>query len=522
MGKGLIHKLKRNTFGVHLTSALFVASVVPILLLIFTALFFLDDSVTKIIRQQSESETKQINTILKNRAYELERIGKSFARSRELYQALDDQDQTQVQKYTDAILTTLAEIDVALVYDSSEALIGSQFREVVDLERVINPVLLKRTLGSSLYGQELNFSYMVNDGENIYFVSVVQIQNNDPEQRRATGGLVLMEKLDQLFLQAVYKNFQYNVGFVSQSGDVSGTWQIKQFIKNNAITVEQLTGNQAITVEGSDTILIPVQKQVWAMMSLAPITTVLGDVTQMLQSVLVMSVIISIVLSFLLRYGITRSITQLVQKLHQMRRVQQIQKLPLKGPSELQEVAQAFNNLIESSNTYKEQADRDGLTNSFNQRYLQLYLNGLDYQKAKVTILFGDIDFFKRINDTYGHARGDQVLCDVVRIFEEHVSGRDAIVSRYGGEEFVAILPHMPRHEARTVANQIRQAVMNLQYSEIKHQITISIGISDSDDHHSVKQIIKYADMAMYRAKQGGRNQVADYDVSAAENFSDN
>ena len=520
LSKNFIHKLKRSTFGARLTGALLLASVLPVLLLIFTGLFFIDETTTKIMREQSENEKNQINMILNNRAYELERIGNSFARSSELYTALDLGNQDQVQVYTETILATLAEIDAAIVYDSSGTIIANQFREFVELERVINPVLLNRTLGSSLYGQELNFSYLANDGDALYFIAIVQIQNNDPDQRQATGGLVLMERLDQLFLQSLSKNFHYNVAFVSQNGDVSGTWQIKQFIKNNQITTTQLTEYKAITVAHTDTILIPVQKQVWAMISLAPITSVLAEITAMIQTVLVISVGVSIVLSFVLRYGITHSIMKLVKRLQKMRQQKQIQKLPLKGPIELQAVAQAFNDVIESSNTYQEQSVRDGLTNSFNQRYLQLYLDGLDYQQAKVTVLFGDIDFFKRINDSYGHAMGDRVICDVVHLFED-ILGDEAIVSRYGGEEFVAILPYTDEASAKEQANRIRQAVMNLSYPEIETVITISIGISSSDDHASVKQVVKYADEAMYQAKQNGRNQCISYELDKKK-FSQN
>lgn len=509
----LWQKLRYNTFGVRLGAALFIASAIPILLVIFVSMIFLSDSVTKTIRQQSEDEKQRITTIFNNRAYELERVGKVFARSSELYEALEAEDYANVDAYAQRAIGTLKEIDGAIVYNADNEAVATALLDGMNPALLVNPVMLERTVGSSVYSQELNYNYLANDGEHMYFVAIVQVQNNNPEEKKATGALVLIERLDQLFLQSIYNNFRYSVAFVDNSGDVAGTWQIKQFIKNNGITSEQLNGNQAIAVDGSDTLLIPVQKQVWAMISLAPITGVVSRISMVMQHVLVASLVMSVVVSFFLRIGITWPITQLVQRLQHMGRMNTIHKLPLKGPNELQAVALAFNDLIDSSNSYKEQSLRDGLTNSFNHRYLQVYLESLEHQNEQVTIFFGDIDYFKRINDTFGHSKGDEVICDVVRVFER-VLGPNAIVSRYGGEEFVAIIPFVSQEKAVLLANQIRQNVMILKYAEIDYEITISIGVSDTDDQLPIRQLVKLADKAMYAAKQQGRNCVVSYQQS--------
>ncbi|MGL6057444.1 MAG: diguanylate cyclase [Culicoidibacterales bacterium] len=515
-GKTNWWKIRLNTFGVRLNIAFFIVSVIPILLIIAVAMNFLNTNVAKMIRKQSEKEKKQIVTIFNNRAYELERLGKSFARSSELYGALENGDFEGVDQYAKRILTTLDEIDGAIVYTPESEPIVQAFRDPVALELIVNPTMLQRTVGSSLYGQEVNMNYLANDGAHIYFVAIVQIQNNDPDQRKATGALVLFEKLDQSFLQSVLKNFRYQIAFINKDGEVEGPSQIKQFIKNNQITEEQFEKQTTITVPGSDRILIPIQKQIWAMISLEAITQIVTEISNVIKQVLLASLVISFIASSFLRFGMTRSITQLVRRLQKMKKNKQVTHLPLRGPMELQDVANEFNNLIESSNIYREQSVRDAMTNSYNKRYLEDYLQKIQEQDLPITLFFGDIDFFKKINDTYGHARGDAVICDVVRIFSD-ILGSKAVVSRYGGEEFVAIVPLLSPQAAKEKAEAIRMGMKQLTYTGFYHEVTISIGVSDTTQAQHVNHVIKQADEAMYYAKQNGRDQSCYYNCQLSK-----
>ena len=130
-----------------------------------------------------------------------------------------------------------------------------------------------------------------------------------------------------------------------------------------------------------------------------------------------------------------------------------------------------------------------------------------------------DIDFFKKINDTYGHIAGDIVLKKVASIIESQLREYDT-ASRYGGEEFCILLPYTTIEEAKFVAERLRKKVENEKidisqaYSEQKEvQVTISIGVSEFNEHTILnpKDLYKKADEALYQAKEQGRNQVVLY-----------
>jgi diguanylate cyclase (GGDEF)-like protein len=119
-----------------------------------------------------------------------------------------------------------------------------------------------------------------------------------------------------------------------------------------------------------------------------------------------------------------------------------------------------------------------------------------------------DLDHFKRINDAYGHSRGDEVLAAVATVLRSSLRESD-FVGRYGGEEFLLLLPDTGRDQAVVVAEKVRAAVAGLGLSEINQPVTASIGIAAiPDDAASADTLIRAADRALYAAKGNGRNRV--------------
>ena len=128
-----------------------------------------------------------------------------------------------------------------------------------------------------------------------------------------------------------------------------------------------------------------------------------------------------------------------------------------------------------------------------------------------------DIDFFKSVNDTYGHAVGDLVLKTVARVIKLQLRDYD-IAGRYGGEEFVIMLPYTRLEEAKIVAERLRKAVENTQIDitkvnpdakDKKINVTISLGVYEYHKEDYEKTLIRNADKALYIAKETGRNKVA-------------
>ncbi|WP_417250717.1 GGDEF domain-containing protein [Celeribacter sp.] len=129
-----------------------------------------------------------------------------------------------------------------------------------------------------------------------------------------------------------------------------------------------------------------------------------------------------------------------------------------------------------------------------------------------VGIILADIDHFKRVNDTAGHEAGDAVLCNVAKVLRANVRGAD-ILARWGGEEFLLLLPGADLHQTVKIAEALRTAVeTSVVWTEGDkvHPITLSLGVSmfASDGAHSLEQAIQMADTALYAAKEHGRNRV--------------
>ncbi|CBL45508.1 Conserved hypothetical protein [gamma proteobacterium HdN1] len=120
-----------------------------------------------------------------------------------------------------------------------------------------------------------------------------------------------------------------------------------------------------------------------------------------------------------------------------------------------------------------------------------------------------DIDFFKRINDTLGHLRGDKVLKLVAREIQDCVRSED-FVARYGGEEFVALLPDTDQDAGRTAMEKVRQhiEVCPFNFHNQRVVVTVSIGVAQFQEGDSIESVFDRADQALYRAKGGGRNRV--------------
>lgn len=163
-----------------------------------------------------------------------------------------------------------------------------------------------------------------------------------------------------------------------------------------------------------------------------------------------------------------------------------------------------------------DEAHTDALTRIYNKGYLLEALEA-EFKRAKAlhtdfSILFFDLDFFKKINDTYGHDAGDYVLKEITSLIRAgHIRPKD-VFARYGGEEFVILLGNTGITLATEIAEKIRAAVEThaFIYEGKRLPVTASIGVSELGSHvESAQTLLKSADKALYASKQGGRNRVS-------------
>ena len=196
---------------------------------------------------------------------------------------------------------------------------------------------------------------------------------------------------------------------------------------------------------------------------------------------------------------------------------------------------QSFFNLAENNETQKivKELGRlealsltDFQTGLYNSRYFKSRLNEelarAERHDTKLSLIFCDIDFFKKINDTYGHQYGDTVLKDIGQILISKIDDfkiiarlrTSDVVARYGGEEFVIILPETEKESAVEVGERIRRGIAEHSFTceNSRVKLTMSFGIAEyPTDAKNYEELIKCADIAMYKAKHLGRNLVEVY-----------
>ncbi|MBI2646823.1 MAG: GGDEF domain-containing protein [Deltaproteobacteria bacterium] len=157
----------------------------------------------------------------------------------------------------------------------------------------------------------------------------------------------------------------------------------------------------------------------------------------------------------------------------------------------------------------------DDLTQIFNKKYITDYLHS-EFVRCRslripLSLIMIDLDFFKQVNDRYGHLTGDYVLRKTCALLKDRVLRSEDVFGRYGGEEFVIILPEATLQKACEIAERLRSTVEKFSFEYDGHTlpVTISLGVGEMDiSTKTPEDLIKKTDAALYKAKQSGRNQV--------------
>ncbi|MBB3119883.1 sensor domain-containing diguanylate cyclase [Pseudoduganella violacea] len=236
-------------------------------------------------------------------------------------------------------------------------------------------------------------------------------------------------------------------------------------------------------------------------------------------------------LGLLLSRSLSSRLSYLTNAVRAMHKGSLLQQVPVRGKDEVAELATAFNAMSEdlarshaelnaSHQTILQQAAqlrelsiRDGLTGLYNRRHFDeqattLFKQAVRHQRP-LSLMIGDIDYFKRINDQFSHAIGDAVLRQVSALLRDHIRQSD-LVARYGGEEFVLALPETAGPQAVALCEKLRRRIEDYPWQEIHPclKVTMSMGVSVDVASGSAEAMLRQADALLYQAKGAGRNQV--------------
>ncbi|MBU3013846.1 GGDEF domain-containing protein [Poseidonibacter lekithochrous] len=183
------------------------------------------------------------------------------------------------------------------------------------------------------------------------------------------------------------------------------------------------------------------------------------------------------------------------------------------GKTKVQELEEKVNSLEQELAKTKDESMKDHLTGLLTRRAYNEEIKKIEssYKRhnTQYAVVFFDLDFFKKVNDTYGHECGDVILSTFAKILEKNTRDHD-IVGRYGGEEFVAIVHFNLNRELLQYLKRIKTIVTanNFKYKEHEIKVTFSAGVAIRANHESYNSALQKADMLLFEAKENGRNQI--------------
>lgn len=260
----------------------------------------------------------------------------------------------------------------------------------------------------------------------------------------------------------------------------------------------------------------PVAQTHWAVVAQQPREIALAPLREMMRKVLLYSMptaIIGLLLILWMAHRLTKPLRQLAQSATQLSANETSEQLHRIDAwyAEAAAISRALLTggqlLQDKFRTLRDQAQNDALTGLPNRRALQLALDTLMISGEMFAVLALDIDHFKRVNDTYGHDAGDDVLKHLADLLR-HSSRQQDLPCRVGGEEFIMLLPGTGVADARRIAERIREAVEQADTPHVG-RLTLSIGVACRQaDTDQAETLLKQADEQLYKAKQNGRNRV--------------
>jgi len=283
---------------------------------------------------------------------------------------------------------------------------------------------------------------------------------------------------------------------------ISGATQV-----TNSLGIEMLAGFSPITTTN------------WGVVAQRPVTATLSSLDDLMKRVVYRTLPLALFTFFiiwLLANYISRPLRQLATTAKEMdspnahTNLTEVNSWYFESKELKQAMLKGLGLLNTQINQLKQDAATDPLTGAFNRRSLQLLLKQLEQKNIPFSVLAIDIDHFKKVNDTFGHAAGDKALIELTQIMRQ-ISRTEDLIARTGGEEFLLILPNTSSISAQTIAERLRKLVAQTQLDPIG-SIQVSIGIATlSANNNSSDEVLNQADEALYQAKRLGRNRCEVY-----------
>lgn len=525
------NKIKKtmNKISVIITTFLFIFIITT---LIFNLVF------NNIIVSKYCSEVQKQSVILKmdqsKKIFEfqlktLDSVVQDYAIWDEVYNKIQEEniDKTWFDINYSKWLPEKLDIDLIIVSNRNKEII-LEYGLNGNTDTILNVDNISRLFNENIYKETIEFSGFKEYNGEIYLLGACPIFRTTTEGT-SQGVVVLGKKITPTFLQALQDQFGNNI-FITYNDKFISTEDIAKELENNSLLIRKNENNSVYEFNNSYIIgsapLIDICGNDIGYINIIYSTDIFSSTQKLIQRNLLLFMIISSIFLFILSFKfkgiIVDPIKQLEKQIKSMEYGNSSVNIRIKGPNEIVSLAKSFNNLIDNICKHKKEnevlrinSNIDPLTNAYNHKYYFESINNMIIEGHKqIAVLFCDIDKFKLTNDTYGHEAGDILLIQIAKIIKNKVKD-NGMVFRYGGEEFVIIIPDINPDEAFIEAEKVRKSIARnqvlQQYSDY-FPITLSIGIASYPNYGlDAETLIKNADIAMYYSKQNGRNQCTLY-----------
>ena len=401
--------------------------------------------------------------------------------------------------------------------------------------QILGKTLVSAAVQESLATKKpvISQAYMSAVGNLIVFISH-PIFSPQGQYLGAVGGSIYLKQestLDRLLGEHFYKDGSY-LFVVDQSKRIiyhPDNQRIGMTISNNSVINQASTGGsgQGTAINSQGVAMLAGYASVpttgWGIVAQRPQEATLAPLDALMRNMLYKTLPLTLVLLLIIWWGarrIAQPLRLLADGAHTMdqpgteQRIQSVKSWYFEAQELKRALLMGIGLLHRNISKLRQDVHTDPLTGLGNRRHLDAALEGLSASGTPFAVVAVDIDHFKKVNDTYGHGTGDEVLKALAERMRE-VFRSDDVPCRIGGEEFVVLLPKASPQGAQQVAERLRQVVASTELPAVG-QITISLGVAHWPEHGlDMAQVFTLADTMLYAAKRAGRNRVMRFEGDA-------
>ncbi|WPD21801.1 MAG: diguanylate cyclase [Candidatus Electrothrix scaldis] len=479
--------------------------------------------------EEAKKDINRITDAISNELNHLDMICRDWAVWDDTYRFVEDGNTEYIESNLPVSTFTTSELNFIYFFDAEQKEVwGKMFdldkEEFIPVPNIISEVFTEGTFAKTFYekrvgqGVDWTISGIVNTkSEMILFVArpVLTSDGQGPQNGILAMGRFLDEEVIESIKEQTHVQFEITQASQQNKPGDRNFIPAQHITQNNSVAItekknlELSVSIDLVNTNKEKSLIVQVDKKAKI------IEKGRSTLYTAMESIVISLIVLLLVVVLLLNQVVVKPVAKLTEHINNIRDTGDLSKrIESKRSDEIGHLTRQYNKMLgdlqRQQNELEEMAVTDGLTRLLNHRKimedLQREIERCSHHTPELAVMMLDLDFFKRINDTYGHKAGDEILVAVAQALRASVGMMD-IIGRYGGEEFLVILPGQGRETAQETGEKIRRNVAKLTWPYEGLQVTVSGGISIFPDEEP-EELLLQADKRLYQAKEQGRNQI--------------